>query len=93
MVFNAYLFVIYNYTTVKKYDYFYFPVPIQSQAVGEIVTQSSSIDHIVPPLCLADSGTGASDFMLVGDSGEGECLSHHLRVRIICNSNIVYFKY
>lgn len=56
-------------------------VPIQQQVVGGLETQSDSIEHLVPPFKLTESGNGTNGFMLVGDSGETESLSHHLKVR------------
>ncbi|KAL7286880.1 hypothetical protein TKK_0019011 [Trichogramma kaykai] len=56
-------------------------LPIQSQTSGEIETQSVSLELSVPPFSLTDSANGTNGFMLVGDSGERESLSHHLRVR------------
>lgn len=55
-------------------------VPIQQQVVGELEPQSDSIEHLVPPFRLTESGNGTNGFMLVGDSGETESLSHHLKV-------------
>lgn len=55
-------------------------VPIQQQVVGGLETQSDSIEHLVPPFRLTESGNGTNGFMLVGDSGETESLSHHLKV-------------
>lgn len=57
-----------------------FVVPIQQQVVGELEPQSDSIEHIVPPFKLTESGNGTNGFMLVGDSGETESLDHHLKV-------------
>lgn len=58
-------------------------MPIQTQTIGEIDTQSNnSVEHLVPPFRLTDSANGTNGFMLVGDSGETESLSHHLRVKI-----------
>ncbi|XP_063976133.1 beclin-1-like protein isoform X2 [Diachasmimorpha longicaudata] len=59
----------------------YHVVPIQQQVVGEIEPQSGSLEHLVPPFRLTESANGTNGFMLVGDSGETESLSHHLRVR------------
>ncbi|XP_029661304.1 beclin-1-like protein isoform X1 [Formica exsecta] len=56
-------------------------LPIQQQVVGELEPQSDSIEHLVPPFRLTESGNGTNGFMLVGDSGETESLSHHLKVR------------
>ncbi|XP_063976132.1 beclin-1-like protein isoform X1 [Diachasmimorpha longicaudata] len=56
-------------------------LPIQQQVVGEIEPQSGSLEHLVPPFRLTESANGTNGFMLVGDSGETESLSHHLRVR------------
>lgn len=56
-------------------------VPIQQQVVGELEPQSDSIEHLVPPFRLTESGNGTNGFMLVGDSGETESLSHHLKVQ------------
>lgn len=56
-------------------------VPIQQQVVGEIEQQIGSLENLVPPFRLTESANGTNDFMLVGDSGETESLSHHLRVR------------
>ncbi|KAJ8673867.1 hypothetical protein QAD02_005129 [Eretmocerus hayati] len=56
-------------------------LPIQREDVSEVEPQNSSLDQSVPPFRLTDSGTGSNGFMLVGDSGETESLSHHLRVR------------
>ncbi|XP_058792232.1 beclin-1-like protein [Phymastichus coffea] len=56
-------------------------LPIQSQSDGEVETQSDSLEHLVPPFRLTDSVNGTNDFTLVGDSGETESLSHHLKVR------------
>ncbi|XP_076665771.1 beclin-1-like Atg6 isoform X2 [Andrena cerasifolii] len=56
-------------------------LPIQQQVMGEIEPQSGSIEHLVPPFRLIESANGTNGFMLVGDSGETESLSHHLKVR------------
>lgn len=48
--------------------------------MGEIEPQSGSIEHLVPPFRLIESANGTNGFMLVGDSGETESLSHHLKV-------------
>ncbi|XP_033217113.1 beclin-1-like protein isoform X1 [Belonocnema kinseyi] len=56
-------------------------LPIQQQVVGDIEPQSGSLEHLVPPFRLTDSANGTNGFMVVGDSGETESLSHHLRVR------------
>lgn len=60
--------------------YFFLTVPIQQQVVGEIEQQSGSLEHLVPPFRLTESANGTNGFMLVGDSGETESLSYHLRV-------------
>lgn len=60
---------------------FHKTVPIQQQVVVEIEPQSGSLEHLVPPFRLTESANGTNGFMLVGDSGETESLSHHLRVR------------
>lgn len=59
---------------------YFLVVPIQQQVVGELEPQSDSIEHLVPPFRLTESGNGTNGFMLVGDSGETESLSHHLKV-------------
>ncbi|XP_043272723.1 beclin-1-like protein isoform X2 [Venturia canescens] len=56
-------------------------MPIQQQVVSDIEPQSGSLEHLVPPFRLTESANGTNGFMLVGDSGETESLSHHLRVR------------
>ncbi|XP_014219117.1 beclin-1-like protein [Copidosoma floridanum] len=56
-------------------------LPIQQQSTGDIDSQSSSLEHLVPPFRLTEFTSGSNGFMLVGDSGETESLSHHLRVR------------
>lgn len=56
-------------------------LPIQQQVVGEIEQQIGSLENLVPPFRLTESANGTNGFMLVGDSGETESLSHHLRVR------------
>lgn len=61
----------------------YITVPIQQQAIGELEPQTSSIEHLVPPFRLTESANGTNGFMLVGDSGETENLSHHLKVHVI----------
>jgi len=38
------------------------------------------LDRYIPPFRLTESGNGANGFMLVGDEGETESLSHHMRV-------------
>lgn len=48
--------------------------------VGELEPQSGSMEHLVPPFKLTESANGTNGFMLVGDSGETESLSHHLKV-------------
>lgn len=79
----------YNYLTyynclaiycIANFDYYFIVVPIQQQVVGELEPQSDSIEHLVPPFRLTESGNGTNGFMLVGDSGETESLSHHLKV-------------
>ena len=55
-------------------------VPIQQQVVNDLEHQSTSIEHLVPPFKLTESANGTNGFMLVGDSGETESLSHHLKV-------------
>lgn len=60
---------------------YFIAVPIQQQVVGELEPQSDSIEHLVPPFRLTESGNGTNGFMLVGDSGETESLSHHLKVQ------------
>lgn len=55
-------------------------VPIQQHVVGELEPQSGSMEHLVPPFKLTESANGTNGFMLVGDSGETESLSHHLKV-------------
>lgn len=62
------------------YNCYLITVPIQQQVVGELEPQSDSIEHLVPPFRLTESGNGTNGFMLVGDSGETESLSHHLKV-------------
>ncbi|XP_012258889.1 beclin-1-like protein isoform X1 [Athalia rosae] len=56
-------------------------LPIQQQTVGELDHHSGSLEQLAPPFRLTESANGANGFMLVGDSGETESLSHHLRVR------------
>ena len=71
----------------KSYSHFqYFLVPIQRQVVGEVEPQTSSLEQLVPPFRLTESANGSNGFMLVGNSGETESLSHHLRVI----NNIIY---
>lgn len=55
-------------------------VPLQNTVTGDIETESSSLEQSVPPFRLTESANGINGFMLVGDSGETESLSHHLRV-------------
>jgi hypothetical protein len=73
---------------INKFFFLIFSVPIQQQVIGEIETQSSSLEHLVPPFRLTESGNGSNGFMLVGDSGETESLSHHLRVINVLQVNI-----
>ncbi|XP_076383777.1 beclin-1-like protein [Megalopta genalis] len=65
--------------------------PIQ-QVVGELEPQSGSMEYLVPPFKLTESTNGTNGFMLVGDCGEIESLSHHLKIQenqcdIISSSN------
>lgn len=83
------------FNAIARYIIIYLTaVPIQQQVVGGLETQSDSIEHLVPPFRLTESGNGTNGFMLVGDSGETESLSHHLKVerslevRSICYSNL-----
>lgn len=55
-------------------------VPIQQQVVGELEPHSDSIEHLVQPFRLTESGNGTNGFMLVGDSSETESPSLHLQV-------------
>ena len=64
-------------------------MPIQPQVVEEIEPQSGSLEHLVPPFRISDSGNGTNGFMVVGDSGETESLSHHLRVN---TKRLLHFK-
>lgn len=63
--------------------------------VGELEPQSGSMECLVPPFRLTESANGTNGFMLVGDSGETESLSYHLKVpkvRLIClmNNNVIF---
>lgn len=51
--------------------------------MGELEPQTGSMEHLVPPFKLTESANGTNGFMLVGDSGETESLSHHLKVLYI----------
>lgn len=69
------------FNIITKYIILYLAaVPIQQQVAGGLETQSDSIEHLIPPFRLTESGNGTNGFMLVGDSGETESLSHHLKV-------------
>ncbi|XP_015518319.1 beclin-1-like protein isoform X2 [Neodiprion pinetum] len=56
-------------------------LPIHQHSVGDLEHHSDSLEQLAPPFRLTESANGSNGFMLVGDSGETECLSHHLRVR------------
>ncbi|XP_046736237.1 beclin-1-like protein isoform X1 [Diprion similis] len=56
-------------------------LPIQQHTVGDLEHHSESLEQLAPPFRLTESANGANGFMLVGDSGDTESLSHHLRVR------------
>lgn len=70
-----------------------YAVPIQQQVAGEIEQQSGSLEHLVPPFRLTESANGTNGFMLVGDSGETESLSHHLRVILIYKQHLTSTKW
>lgn len=55
-------------------------VPIHAAPEVDLESQAGSLDRYIPPFRLTESGNGANGFMLVGDEGETESLSHHMRV-------------
>ncbi|XP_015175683.1 PREDICTED: beclin-1-like protein isoform X1 [Polistes dominula] len=55
-------------------------LPLQQQVVAELEPASGSLEHSVQPFRLTESGNGNNGFMLVGDTGESENLSHNLKV-------------
>lgn len=62
---------------------FCFPpvVPIYANADVEIDSQATSMDHLVPPFRLTDSGTGTNGFMLISDGKENQSLGTTLKAR------------
>ncbi|XP_043473752.1 beclin-1-like protein [Leptopilina heterotoma] len=56
-------------------------LPIQPQAAEEMEPASGSLEHLVHPFRLTESANGSNGFMVVGDSGEMESLSHNLKIR------------
>lgn len=93
-----YVYIIWIIQFIKIYKFIRFYliiVPLQQQVVGELEPPSGSLEHLVPPFRLTESGNGTNGFMLVGDSGETESLSHHLKVcktfyKVIIVSNVLY---
>lgn len=69
-------------------------LPIHSNPEVDLESQTTSLDHFVPPYKLSDSGNGANGFMLVVDDEENDCISHQMRVAanlfdtLACNSDI-----
>lgn len=57
-------------------------MPIHSNPEVDLESQTTSLDHFVPPYKLSDSGNGANGFMLVVDDEENDCISHQMRVII-----------
>ncbi|XP_063231199.1 beclin-1-like protein isoform X1 [Bacillus rossius redtenbacheri] len=55
-------------------------LPIHSTPEIDLESQAASLDNFVPAFRLTESGNGANGFMLVGDDGEQESLSHRMRV-------------
>lgn len=55
-------------------------LPIHAAPEVDLESQAGSLDRYIPPFRLTESGNGANGFMLVGDEGETESLSHHMRV-------------
>ncbi|KAF2881592.1 hypothetical protein ILUMI_24584 [Ignelater luminosus] len=58
-------------------------LPIHSNPDVDLESQSTSIDHFVPPCRLTDSVNGANGFMLISDTGEDEKMSNQMKVRAI----------
>lgn len=56
-------------------------LPIYANNDVDIDSQSTSLDHIVPPFRLSDSGTGTNGFMLISDGRESQTLGTTLRAR------------
>lgn len=57
-------------------------VPIHSNPDVDLESQSTSIDHFVPPCRLTDSVNGANGFMLISDTGEDEKMSNQMKVNM-----------
>ncbi|XP_071447356.1 beclin-1-like protein [Hetaerina americana] len=55
-------------------------LPIYPAPDVDLESQAASLDHYIPPFRLTDSSNAASGFMLIGDEGEAESLSHHVKV-------------
>ncbi|KAG8228117.1 hypothetical protein J437_LFUL000119 [Ladona fulva] len=55
-------------------------LPIYPAPDVDLESQATSLDHYIPPFRLTESGNAASGFMLIGDEGEAESLSHHVKV-------------
>ncbi|GLG99595.1 Beclin-1-like protein [Gryllus bimaculatus] len=56
-------------------------LPIHTTPEVDLEAQAGSFDQYIPPFRLTDSGNGANGFTVVGEEGETESLSHHMRVR------------
>lgn len=56
-------------------------LPIHTAPEVDLEAQAGSFDQYVPPFRLTESGNGANGFTVVGEEGETESLSHHMRVR------------
>nr|CAD7399962.1 unnamed protein product [Timema cristinae] len=54
-------------------------MPIHRAPEVDLESQATTLDHYIPAFGLTESGTGANGFMLVGDQGEQDSLSHRMR--------------
>ena len=75
------IFLLFEENQHIFYRNYYFLVPIFSNPEVDLESQAASLDHIVPPFRLIESGNGSNGFTLVGgEPGETGSLSHHMKV-------------
>lgn len=68
-------------SSVSRFASLSFSVPIYANKDAEIDSEVNSIDHMVPPFRLTDSGPGTNGFMLISDNREIQTLGTTLKAR------------
>lgn len=70
-----------SFSTLGEHKLAELSLPIFSNPEVDLESQAASLDHIVPPFRLVESGNGSNGFTLVGgEAGETGSLSHHMKL-------------